>query len=78
MLPYIKVYIHIVTNFERLPPGLFLPLLFQESSPSGHEERPANGVGGKGDGGAAEEDAEACHDQRRVEGGHSGNRPHLI
>jgi len=48
------------------------------SQPSRHKERSADGVGGESDGGAAEEDAEACHDQRRVEGGHSGNRPHLI
>jgi len=46
--------------------------------PSGHQERSADGVGGESNGGAAEEDAEAGHDQRGVESGHSGNRPHLI
>ena len=66
------------SNPHQLPPGHFLPLLFQESSPSSHEERPADGVGGERDGGAAEEDAEAGHDEGGVEGGHPGNRPHLI
>ena len=51
---------------------------FKRGSPSGHEERPADRVGGESDGGAAEEDAEAGHDEGGVEGWHSGNRPHLI
>ena len=51
---------------------------FKRGLPSSHKERPANRVGGESDGGAAEEDAEAGHDEGGVEGGHPGNRPHLI
>ena len=81
MLPCIKVCVQFLTNFERLPPGheqiSFQSCLKGRGSPSGHQERSADGVGGESDGGAAEEDAEAGHDQRGVESGHSGNSPHL-
>ena len=74
-MPCIQVYIQILTNF---PQDISFHLSFKRGSPSSHEERPADGVGGESDGGAAEEDAEAGHDEGGVEGGHPGNRPHLI
>ena len=81
-MPCIKVYIQLLTNFERLPSGheripCHSPYI-KRDPPSRHKERSADGVGGESDGGAAEEDAEAGHDEGGVEGGHPGNRPHLI
>ena len=75
VLPCIQVYIQILTNF---PQDISFHSCFKRGSPSSHEERPADGVGRERDGGAAEEDAEAGHDEGGVEGGHPGNRPHLI